>query len=82
MLGVDSMSIKEANIALLSTLPEEAQKQIYVYLSSNYCNNNPFKPLSANEITAELEASRKCYEHGEYEYFDDALDEISKKYEL
>ncbi len=26
--------------------------------------------------------SRKCYEHGEYEDFDSAMDEIAKKYNL
>ena len=41
-----------------------------------------FKPLSAEKIYSELEESRACYERGEYEDFDDALDEISKKYDL
>lgn len=43
---------------------------------------NPFKPLSAEEIYEELEQSRACYERGEYQDFDEALDEIKKKYEL
>ncbi len=33
-------------------------------------------------IYAELEKSRSCYEKGEYKDFDDALDEIEKKYDL
>lgn len=41
---------------------------------------NPFKPKSADEIYAELAESRACYERGEYEVFDDALDEIIEKY--
>ena len=83
MLGVDmSMSIKEANIALLSTIPEDAQQQILVYLTQNFCEGNPFKPKSAEEIYSELAESRTCYEQGEYENFDDALDDISKKYGL
>lgn len=80
MLGVDIMNAKEANIALLSTIPEDVQKQIFVYLTQNFCNNNPYKPKSAEEIYSELEESRACYEHGEYDDFDDALDEISEKY--
>ena len=82
MLGADSMSTREANIALLSTIPEEVQQQIYVYLTQNFCDGNPFKPKSAEDIYADLETSRACFARGEYEDFDDALDEISKRYDL
>lgn len=82
MRGVNDMSTKDANIALLSILPESAQQRIFVYLKENYCDGTPFKPLSANEIYAELAEARSCYERGEYEDFDDALDEIRKKYGL
>lgn len=82
MLGVDTMSIKEANIALLLTIPEDAQQQIFEYLTQNFCDGNPFKPKSAEEIYSELAESRACYERGEYEEFDDALDDISRKYGL
>lgn len=82
MMGVDIMSTKEANIALLSTIPEDAQQQIFVYLTHNFCNGNPFKPKSAEDIYSDLAESRACYERGEYEDFDDALDDISKKYGL
>ena len=81
-LGVDNMSIKETNIALLSTLPEKAQQQIYVYLTTNFCDDNPFKPKTADEIYNKLAESRACYERGEFEDFDDALNEISEKYGL
>lgn len=37
---------------------------------------------TAADICAELAESRSCYERGEYEEFDDALDEISEKYDL
>ena len=82
MLGADFMSTKEANMGLLSTIPENAQQQIFVYLTQNFCNGNPYKPKSAEEIYSELAESRACYERGEYEDFDDALDDISKKYGL
>ena len=82
MLGVDTMSTREVNIALLSTIPENAQQQIYVYLTENFCKGNPFRALSANEMYAELSESRACYERGECEDFDAALDEISEKYGL
>lgn len=82
MLGVDIMSTKEANIALLSTIPEEAQQQIFLYLTNNFCNGNPYRPKSSEEIYSELSESRTCYERGEYEDFDDALDDISRRYGL
>lgn len=74
------MSTREVNIALLSTIPENAQQQIFVYLTQHFCKGNPFKPKSADEIYAELTEARACYERGEYDDFDDALDEISDKY--
>lgn len=43
---------------------------------------NPYSPKSAEEIFKDLAESRACYERGEYEDFDSALDEISKKYGL
>ena len=76
------MSTREANIALLSNIPESAQKQIYVYLTQNYFNGEPFKPKSAEEIYADLAEARECYEKGDYEELDTALAEISKKYGL
>lgn len=82
MSGVDVMSIKEINVALISKIPEDAQQQIFVYLTQNFCNENPFAPKSADEIYADLERSRICHERGEYEDFDDVLDSISKRYGL
>ncbi len=82
MRGVEIMSKKETNIALLSTIPEDAQEQIFVYLTQNFCNDNPIKPKRAEEIYSELAESRACYERGEFEDFDDAIDDISGKYGL
>lgn len=82
MAGVNTMSTREANIVILSILPEDVQQQIYVYLTQNFCNGNPFEPKSAEEIYSELAESRACYDRGEYEDFDAALDDISKKYGL
>ncbi len=73
------MSTLESNIALLSTIPEEFQGAIHTYLV-NLCADNPFKPMSANEILEELAESRACYERGEFQDFDEVLDEISDKY--
>lgn len=76
------MSTLEANLALLSTIPEEFQKEIQNYLLVNFCGSNPYKPLSEKEILSELSEARQCYENGEGEDFDKALDEISVRYGL
>lgn len=59
------MSTLEANLELLSTIPEDCQKEIQRYLLLNYCENNPYKPLSGDEILSELTESRACYNRGE-----------------
>ncbi len=48
----------------------------------NITNENPYAPKSAEEIFKDLAESKACYERGEYEDFDEALDEVSKKYGL
>lgn len=82
MKGDIAMSTLEANLELLSTIPEERQKEIQRYLLVNFCGNNPYKPLSEKEILSELAESRACYDRGEGEDFDKALDEIGAKYGL
>lgn len=76
------MSTLEANLALLSTIPEDCQKEIQNYLLVNFCGSNPYKPLSEKEILSELAESRNCYDNGEGEDFDKVLDEMSVKYGL
>lgn len=73
------MNVRDINIALISVIPDSEQQKVYSYLS-DFCKENPLKPLSSDDILSELAESRECYERGEYEDFDDALDEISKKY--
>ena len=82
MKGGIVMSTLEANLELLSTIPEERQKEIQSYLLINFCRNNPYKPLNEDEILSELAESRASYARGEGEDFDKALDEIGEKYGL
>lgn len=51
-------------------------------LETNFCTDNPYRPLSSSEILAELVESRACYEAGEGEELDKVLDEIGGKYGL
>lgn len=76
------MSTLETNMALLLTIPEERQEEIRSYLLTNFCTDNPYKPLSSSEILAELAESRACYQAGEGEDIDKVLDEIGDRYGL
>ncbi len=58
--------------------PEEIQQ----FLLTDLCGENPYKPLSRNEILSELEQSQACYERGEGEDFDKAVDEMGAQYGL
>ncbi len=76
------MSIKEANIELISVLPDEDQERVFKFLRDIFSDDNPFKPMSKKEILADLAKSRQCYDNGDYQDFDEALEEISQEYEL
>lgn len=76
------MSTLEANLALLLTIPEERQEEIQSYLLTNFCVDNPYKPLSGSEILTELAESRACYQVGEGEDLNKVLDEIGDRYGL
>ena len=69
-------------MALLTTIPEVHQAEIRRYLLMNFCEKNPYRPLSKHEIIAELAESRDCYLRGEGEDFERALNEIGVKYGL
>lgn len=60
------------------TVPHEQAMEIVRQRLKEYA----LKTMSEQEILDELAESRVCYERGEYMDFDEALDAISKKYEL
>ena len=76
------MSTLEANLALLLTIPEECQEEIQSYLLTNFCGDNPYRPLSGDEILAELAQSRAYYNAGKGEDLDTVLDAIGDRYGL
>lgn len=66
----------------------EVKKANYVIteeLRKNLCildEDCPFTPKSSADIYADLAESRASYERGEYMDFDEALEEISKAYDI
>ena len=76
------MSTLETNLSLLLTILKEHQEEIQSYLMTNFCTDNPYKPLSSSEILTELAESRACCRAGEREDLDKVLDEIGDRYGL
>ena len=70
------MSIKKANLELISILPDTDQEKVFHFIQGIFSDDNPFKPMSEKEILEALAESRENYAHGEYQDFDEALDEI------
>ena len=76
------MSTLETNLALLLTISKKRQEEIQSYLLTNFCTDNPYKPLSSSEILAELAESRAYFRAGEGEDLGEVLNEIGDKYGL
>lgn len=76
------MTVMQSNLDLIRKIPEERQQEIHNFLILNLPNDNPFEPMSKQQILNELAESRRQAEDGDYRDFDEALDEIEAKYGL
>ena len=76
------MTVMQSNLDLIRKIPEEKQQEIHNFLILNLPNDNPFEPMSKQQILNELAESRQQAEDGNYRDFDEALDEIEAKYGL
>ncbi len=77
------MSTVEATVLMLENMPEEARIMVYNYTQSLFISRNPenpFIPLPADMILADLEESRGQIDEGKGLYASDALDELGKKH--
>lgn len=88
MSGIEKNEVEEAILRALDkgiddmengrVVPHEQAMEIVRQRLKEYV----LRHMSEQEILEELAESRACYERGEYMDFDEALDAISKKYEL
>lgn len=88
MSGIEKNDVNEATLRVLDkgiddmengrVVPHEQAMEIVRQRLKEYA----LRPMSEQEILEELAESKACYEKGEYMDFDEALDMISKKYEL
>ena len=77
------MSIVEATKQMLDVLPESDVRVIYAVTKNIYDKEaSPFKPLTREQIFADLALSREEIENGDYLDFEDALREIEADYDL
>ncbi len=77
------MSTLEATVSMLEAMPEEARLQVFEYTQNLFGakeRENPFLPLTKDQILEDLAVSRKQIDEGEVCPMDDALDELEKKY--
>lgn len=77
------MTLREETKIMLDSLPESDIKVIYSLAKNLYeKESSPFKPLTKNQILADLSDSRKEIESGAFLDFDEAITEIETAYGL
>ncbi len=77
------MSTVAATMSMLETMPETEQVKVFEFTQKLFRHpavDSPFKPLTADEILADLEISRKQNESGEGLNMKDALTDMGKKH--
>ena len=77
------MSTIEATVSMLETMPEEARILVFNYtqeLFSARRPENPFKPVTTEQVLSDLEQSRKEISKGEGVNMKAALMELGKQH--
>ena len=75
------MSIAEATKSMIDILPESDVKVIYFVVKNMFeKESSPFKTLTREQILGDLAVSRKQLEDGQYDDFDEFMDEIGAEY--
>ena len=79
------MSILEATVSMLETLPEDDVNTIYEVTKRffvNRGNDNPYKLKSVDEIINELDAARENAKNGKFSDAGEVSRELRAKYGL
>ncbi len=77
------MSTIEATVSMLETLPEDARLKVFYYTRTLFHSErpaNPYLPVGADQVLADLEESRKQIAAGEGLPMEIALEEMGKKH--
>ena len=77
------MSTLEATVSMLEVMPEEAQRQVYLFTQELFTAKkpaSPFTPRSERQIMEDLAESRAQLARGEGVDMEDALQRMGKEY--
>lgn len=77
------MSTIEQTVSMLEAMPEEARVLVFRYTQELFTSTkpaSPFKPLSAEDVLAELAVSRSQIANGEGVEMKSALVEMGKRH--
>ena len=77
------MSTIEATLSMMEAMPEDARIKVFEYTRELFTAPkpaNPFTPLTAEQIFADLDQSDREIEEGKYRSMSDALDDMEKRY--
>lgn len=77
------MTLRESTKSMLDNMPDSDVKVIHDLTKTLFEKNaSPLRPVSKSQVLKDLEISRNQIKNGEYKDFNEALDEIEKKYDL
>ena len=77
------MSTLDATFSMLEIMPKDDQEKVFQYTRQLYTSqksSNPFVPLTADQILADLEESRKQAAKGKCRDMEEALSEMGKRH--
>ncbi len=77
------MSTIEATVSMLENMTEDARIRVLEFTKNLYISpeqENPFVPLTEEQILADLAESRQQIEGGHVRPMEDVLDELEHKY--
>lgn len=77
------MTTIDATLSMLESMPEEARLLVYQYTKQLFTARkpaNPFTPVDAEQILADLQESRRQFAEGQGAEIEEALREMGKKH--
>lgn len=77
------MSTIDATVSMMEAMPEDARRKVLEYTQLLFTSPrpaNPFVPLTAEQIIADIEQSEREIEEGKCRPMDEALTDIGRRY--
>lgn len=77
------MSTIDATVSVMESMPEASRKKVLIYAQNLVLEDdpeNPFLPLTKEQILHDLAISEKDYQEGRVQNFRDAIIEMRKQH--